>query len=53
MRCFMRGYYGAVAPVIYEYKNLLKGALLASGKRLLIYDSPVSHKDGMLNDACR
>lgn len=53
MRCFMHGYYGAAAPAIYEYEKLLEGALLASGKRLWIYDSPVSHKDGMLNDACR
>lgn len=50
---FMRGYYGQAAPFIYQYEKLLEGALLASGQRLWIYDSPVSHKDGMLNAACR
>lgn len=49
MRSFIEGYYGAAAPFIYQYEKLLEGALLASGKRLWIYDSPVSHKDGMLN----
>ena len=50
---FMDKYYGAAAPYVYRYEKLLEGALLASGQRLWIYDSPVSHKDGMLNDACR
>ena len=50
---FMRGYYGPAAPYIYQYEKLLEGALLAGGQRLWIYDSPVSHKDGMLNAACR
>jgi len=50
---FMNGYYGAAAPYIYRYEKLLEGALLASGQHLWIYDSPVSHKDGMLNEACR
>lgn len=50
---FMRGYYGSAAPYIYQYEKLLEGALLAGGQRLWIYDSPVSHKDGMLNAACR
>lgn len=49
MRSFMDGYYGVAAPYIYQYEKLLEGALLASGTRLWIYDSPVSHKDGMLN----
>lgn len=53
VRRFMRGYYGAAAPYLYQYEKLLEGALLASGRRLWIYDSPVSHKDGMLNAACR
>ena len=53
VRRFMRGYYGPAAPCLYQYEKLLEGALLASGQRLWIYDSPVSHKDGMLNDACR
>ncbi len=34
-------------------RNSLKGGLLASGKDLWIYDSPVTHKDGMLNKNCR
>lgn len=53
VRRFMRGYYGKAAPALYQYEKLLEGALLASGQRLWIYDSPVSHKDGMLNAACR
>ena len=50
---FMERYYGAAAPYLYQYEKLLEGGLLASGHRLWIYDSPVSHKNGMLNDACR
>ncbi len=53
MRAFMDGYYGPAAPYIYQYEKLLEGGLLASGQRLWIYDSPVSHKDGMLNAKCR
>ena len=50
---FMDGYYGAAAPYLYEYEKLLEGGLLASGTGLWIYDSPVSHKDGMLNANAR
>lgn len=50
MRTFMDGYYGAAAPYLYQYQKIMQGALLASGTRLWIYDSPVSHKNGMLND---
>ena len=50
---FMERYYGAAAPYIYQYEKQLEGALLASGQRLWIYDSPASHKNGMLNAACR
>ncbi len=50
MQSFMRGYYGAAAPYLYRYRQLLEGGLLASGVPLWIYDSPISHKDGMLND---
>lgn len=50
---FMGDYYGPAAPYIYRYEKLLEGGLLASGNRLWIYDSPVSHKDGMLNKASR
>ncbi len=53
MRRFMRHYYGDAAPYIYDYEKMLEGALLASGQRLWIYDSPVSHKEGMFNAACR
>lgn len=53
MRSFMDGYYGAASPYIYQYEKLLEGGLLASGTRLWIYDSPVTHKDGMLNANCR
>lgn len=50
---FMFGYYDDAAPYLYQYEKLLEGALLASGQRLWIYDSPVSHKNGMLNATCR
>lgn len=53
MRHFMDGYYGPAAPYLYEYEKLLEGALLATGRDLWIYDSPVSHKDGMLNAPLR
>ncbi|WP_152269820.1 DUF4838 domain-containing protein [Agriterribacter humi] len=48
VQTFLRGYYGAAAPYLYQYIKLMEGALLGSGKRLWIYDSPVSHKEGML-----
>lgn len=53
MQAFMDGYYGAAAPYIYQYEKLLEGGLLASNVDLWIYDSPVTHKDGMLNAKCR
>jgi hypothetical protein len=53
MRSFMDGYYGAASPFIYQYEKLLEGALLGSKADLWIYDTPVSHKDGMLNENCR
>jgi hypothetical protein len=43
------GYYGKAGAYLYRYIQLMQGALLASGLRLWIYDSPVSHKTGMLN----
>lgn len=49
MVAFMNGYYHEAAPYMYQYQKLLQGALLASGKELWIYDSPITHKDGMLN----
>lgn len=53
MRSFMDGYYGAAAPYLYQYEKLLEGALLSSKADLWIYDTPLSHKDGMLNANCR
>ena len=45
---FLKGYYGQAAPYFYQYIKLMEGALIGSGNRLWIYDSPVSHKKGML-----
>ena len=36
------------APYLYQYIKVMEGALIGSGQRLWIYDSPVSHKYGML-----
>lgn len=49
MTTFLDGYYGKAGKYIGKYLNLLEGALLSSGKDLWIYDSAISHKDGMLN----
>lgn len=49
MQTFMREYYGDAAPHLYRYQQMLHGALLSSGTPLWIYDSPISHKQGMLN----
>lgn len=48
---FLKGYYGEAAPFLYRYIHLMEGALIGSGQRLWIYDSPVSHKNGMLKPA--
>lgn len=48
MQEFMTGYYGPAAPYLYQYQHMLEAALLASDAPLWIYDSPVSHKAGML-----
>lgn len=48
---FLRGYYGDAAPTLYQYIKVMEGALIGSGQRLWIYDSPVSHKKGMLKPA--
>ena len=50
---FLRDYYGAAAPYIRQYMKLLEAELLKSATRLWIYDSPVTHKDGMLSAANR
>src|SRR5690606_9083182 len=49
IKTFLDGYYGGASPYLYQYIKMMEGALLGSSKRLWIYDSPVSHKDGMLN----
>ena len=46
---FTDGYYGAAGPYIKRYLQLQEGALLGSRIPLWIYDSPVTHKDGMFN----
>lgn len=50
---FMNGYYGAAGPYIYQYLKTMEGALLGSRIPLWIYDSPATHKDGMLNPMMR
>lgn len=51
MTVFTDGYYGAAAPYMREYRKSLEKSLLESGLELWIYDSPISHKDGMLDAA--
>ena len=51
IRSFLKGYYGNAAPFIYEYLQIQRKALSASGISLWIYDTPITHKDGMLNDS--
>lgn len=49
---FLVDFYGqAAAPYMYDYIKLREGALLGSQIPLWIYDTPVTHKEGMLNDA--
>jgi hypothetical protein len=48
MQTFLQGYYGAASSYLYQYIKTMEGALIGSGNRLWIYDSPVSHKTGML-----
>ncbi|NCC10352.1 MAG: DUF4838 domain-containing protein [Bacteroidia bacterium] len=45
---FLNGYYGEAGKYLYQYIKVMEGALIGSGQRLWIYDSPVSHKHGML-----
>ena len=50
MQTFLHEFYGApAAPYLYQYIKLREGALIGSGISLWIYDTPVTHKDGMLN----
>ena len=47
---FLNGYYGeGAAPYIYDYIKLREGALMGSNISLWIYDTPITHKNGMLN----
>src|SRR3712207_4274256 len=46
---FLAGYYGMAGKYLYDYLRIMQGGLLASGIPLWIYDSPISHKSGMLN----
>lgn len=48
MQHFLKGYYGAAGEYLYQYIKIIQGALWGSGLRLWIYDSPISHKNGML-----
>lgn len=48
MRFFLDHYYGKAGHYIYRYLKMAEGALMGSGKDLWIYDSPVTHKHGML-----
>lgn len=52
-RTFLRAYYGAAADPIDYYLRLVRKSLEVSGKQLWIYDSPVTHKDGMLSERMR
>ncbi|MEA5127589.1 MAG: hypothetical protein VB074_05350 [Proteiniphilum sp.] len=50
MQTFLNEYYGeSAAPYLYQYIKLREGALMGSKKSLWIYDTPITHKDGMLN----
>ncbi|HEY8388115.1 MAG TPA: DUF4838 domain-containing protein [Parasegetibacter sp.] len=49
IQSFLNGFYGEAAPFIYQYLKLQEGALVASNIPLWIYDTPITHKEGMLN----
>ena len=49
IQSFLNGYYGEAAPFIYQYMKIQEGALLGSNIPLWIYDTPITHKNGMLN----
>jgi hypothetical protein len=49
MQSFLQGYYGDAAPFLYQYIKIQEGALLGSNIPLWIYDTPITHKTGMLN----
>jgi len=49
IQSFLKGYYGNAAPYLYQYMKIQEGALLGSNIPLWIYDTPITHKNGMLN----
>ena len=49
IQSFLKGYYGAAASYLYQYMKIQEGALLGSQIPLWIYDTPITHKNGMLN----
>lgn len=50
IKSFLNDYYGEdAAPYLYQYLKLREGALIGSNKPLWIYDTPITHKNGMLN----
>ena len=49
IQSFLKGYYGEAAPSLYQYLKIQQGALLGSNIPLWIYDTPITHKNGMLN----
>jgi len=49
IQSFLKGYYGEAAPFLYQYIKIQQGALLGSNIPLWIYDTPITHKNGMLN----
>lgn len=49
IQSFLKGFYGDAGPFIYQYLKIQEGALVASNIPLWIYDTPITHKDGMLN----
>lgn len=53
MQTFLKGYYGEAAPYLYRYLQVQAGALVGSGVPLWIYDSPITHKNGMLKPYLR
>ena len=50
---FCEGYYGPAGKYIEKYLTTLEGALIGSRIPLWIYDSPVTHAEGMLNPIAR
>ena len=49
IQSFLNGYYGKAGPYLYQYMKIQEGALLGSNIPLWIYDTPITHKTGMLN----